>query len=72
MMNEFTKEELEEIKRCLKYMINGGITPYSLLTMNTKKKVQDMIDNYCDHDWGNQCCGILDAPCVCNKCGRKL
>lgn len=46
-MNDFTKEELEEIKRCLKYMINGGLTPYSYLTMALKKKIQTMIDNYC-------------------------
>lgn len=48
-MNEFTKEELQELKRCLKYMITGHVTPYSALTINMKKKIQSMIDNYCEH-----------------------
>lgn len=45
-MKEFTKEELQEIKRCVKYMINGGTTPYSSLTMEINKKLNHMIDNY--------------------------
>lgn len=48
-MNDFTKEELEEIKRCLKYMIDGGVTPYSCVTLDVKKKIQLMIDNYDKH-----------------------
>lgn len=43
-MNDFTKDELEEIKRCLKYMIDGGITPYSTLTLALKKKIQSMLE----------------------------
>lgn len=49
-MNDFTKEELQEINHCLKYMINGGVTPYSCVTLATKKKVQSMISNYCKHE----------------------
>lgn len=49
-MTNFKKEELQEIKRCLKYMIEGGTTPYSSLTMAINKKIQQMIDNYCEHD----------------------
>jgi len=45
-MNDFTKEELQEIKRCLSYMINGNVTPYSCVTIGVKKKIQSMIDNY--------------------------
>lgn len=67
-MNDFKKEELTEIKRCLKYMINGGVTPYSSLTMNLNKRIQAMIDIYCDHDWNyNQ----HDIPVYCNKCGKS-
>lgn len=47
-MNDFTKEELEEIKRCLKYMIKGGVTPYSLLTIDVKNKIQFLLDNQCE------------------------
>ncbi len=63
-MREFTKEELQEIKRCLKYMIKGGVTPYSCLTIELNKKVQSMIDNYhkgkimgdeVDDEWDGDC-----------------
>lgn len=68
-MNDFSKEELEEIKRCLKYMINGGITPYSLLTMNTKKKVQNIIDRHSMDDCpGNGEC----LANICDKCARMV
>ena len=43
-MNEFTKEELIEINRCLRYMTKGGVTPYSCLTMALKNRTQQMID----------------------------
>ncbi len=59
-MNDFTKEELQEIKRCLKYMINGGVTPYSCLTMALKNKTQIMIDSYHDQ--------VIEAS-YCEKCG---
>jgi len=45
-MSDFTKEELLEIKRCINYMIKGGTTPYSSLTLEIKKKLHSMIDNY--------------------------
>ena len=47
-MNHFTKEELQELKRCLKYMTTGGTTPYSVLTMALSLKVQLMINTYSD------------------------
>ena len=54
-MNKFTKEELKEIKRCLKYMTKGGTTPYSLLTMRIHDKVKRMIETYdtpeCQHEF---------------------
>lgn len=57
MMNDFTKEELEELKHCL-------YTKASSLLQYTRKhdhpwfkeydrlmeKIQSMIDNYCEHD----------------------
>ncbi len=48
-MNDFTKEELQEIKRCIKYMIDGGITPYSSLTLEINKKLKSIIEKYCEH-----------------------
>ncbi len=67
-MDEFTKEELQEIKRCLKHMIQGGITPYSCLTIDIKKKVQSMIDNYCEHAW-RKCFADFEYD-ECTKCGE--
>lgn len=45
-MNDFTKTDLIEIHRCLKYMINGGNTPYSCHTIDLAKKIREMIDSY--------------------------
>ncbi len=44
-MNKFTKEELQELHRCITYMIKGGTTPYSSLTMQLRKKLKSMIEN---------------------------
>lgn len=76
-MNEFKKEELEEIYRCLNYMIKGGITPYSCVTFDVKKKIKNMIDNYCEHE--NTCAhdwvvgfGSIHSPVThCKKCSYQ-
>lgn len=67
-MNDFTKEELQEIKRCVKYMIKGGTTPYSCFTVEINKKLQLMIDKYCKHEEVEMDCdgGI---SLVCSNCG---
>lgn len=41
-MNDFTKTDLMEIHRCLKYMIKDGTTPYSCHTIALAKKVREM------------------------------
>lgn len=69
-MNEFTKNELIEIKRCLKYMIKGSITPYSILTLELNKKIQAMIDNYCEHDFID--IGIIHYTCKCGLIGNVV
>lgn len=51
-MNDFSIEELEEMNRCLNYMINGGTTPYSNQTIEIRRKLRSMIDNYCEHKPG--------------------
>jgi hypothetical protein len=77
-MNAFTKKELEEIKRCLKYMINGGVTPYSLLTIAINKKIQSMLDNYCEHEHGKSNLNEVNAPpntlpnTKCYKCKSEF
>ncbi len=64
-MNDFNLEELKEIKRCLKYMIEGQLTPYSNLTIDINSKLKFMIDNYCEHD--NSC-----ADFYCDDCKKEL
>lgn len=45
-MNDFSKTELREIYRCLKYMTKDGTTPYSCFTTSLVKKVREMIENH--------------------------
>lgn len=71
-MNDFTKTELAEISRCLQYMIKGCTTPHSCLTIGLKKKVRLMIENYCEHEWENPCCGCSESSPYCEKCKLKL
>lgn len=66
VMHEFTKTDLSEIHRCLKYMTKGGTTPYSYHTIALTKKVRQMIDNYCEHEWGE----FNNHYCI--KCKREL
>jgi hypothetical protein len=63
-MNDFTKEELEEISYCLAYTYNHE---HSLF-----EKIQSMIDNFCEHDWQNLCCGCALENIWCDKCKRKF
>jgi hypothetical protein len=42
-MNDFTMQDLEEIQRCLRYMITGGVTPYSSLTIDISQKINRML-----------------------------
>jgi hypothetical protein len=50
MMNDFTKTDLKEIYRCLKYMTKGGTTPYSCHTIGLVNKVRTMIESYDSND----------------------
>lgn len=66
---DLSKLELQEIKRCLKYMIDGGTTPYSNLTMDINKKIQRMIDDHCQHDWRETF--TEREVCRCFNCGEE-
>lgn len=69
-MNDFTKEELQEVKRCVKYMINGVVTPYSSLTLAINKKIQSLINNYCEH-LNRQYYDKIDSH-ECNDCKKVI
>ena len=63
-MNDFTKEELEELKRCCNWVINCKDTHYTTITYGLPEKIQSMIDNYCPHIDSNisfncEDCGLI-------------
>lgn len=64
-MNDFTKEELENI-------LNGNIELYPATFSGLRNKIQSMIDTYCDHNWENYCCGCDAENLACTKCDRDL
>ena len=57
-MNDFTKEELEIMRR---YLQKEQPTPPES-HINLLWKIQSIIDNYCEHEWREGMCE------VCNKC----
>lgn len=58
-MNDFTKEELEDLIFCVKYH-----TDYQgdSIQENLINKIQSLIDNYCKHEWREGMCQ------TCIKC----
>jgi hypothetical protein len=68
-MNDFTKTDLTEIYRCLKYMTNGETTPYSCHTISLIKRVRTMIESYCEHECNGEVEIFVDT---CRKCNAYL
>ncbi len=60
-MNDFTKEELEQIMHGL-YHANISDWPIA-------KKIQSLIDNYCEHEWGED--PNDGHGWMCSECGVK-
>lgn len=65
-MNYFTKDELEELKRCCNWVINCKDTHYTNTTYGLPEKIQSMIDNYCEHEPEGDFHICVDK---CKKCG---
>ncbi len=63
MMNDFTKEELEDLIFCVKD--HTGYQGDSIHE-NLLKKLQSMIDNYCEHQ--EQYEDLDYNPMRCKKC----
>ncbi len=61
-MNDFTKEELKELNNGLGWAISEGGD--CNLTHLLRDKLQNMIDNYCEHEWIN--------ATYCEKCNRGI
>jgi hypothetical protein len=71
-MNDFTKDELIKLARIttLYYSdptLSPGIFPEDTVLVN---KIESMIDNYCEHEWQNTCCGCESV--MCSKCNAEL
>jgi hypothetical protein len=68
-MNDFTKEELHEIKKCIEWFDNNRVINFHIQLCN---KIQSMIDNFCEHEWDNYYNGSINTGIYCNKCNKKL
>ena len=62
-MNDFTKEDLDTLRRALKYYL-----PRRHGESELKIKIQSMIDNYCEHTYCLVGCGGSTSA-QCSKCG---
>lgn len=73
-MNDFTKEELKEIKDGLRLSLEQPHcdSTWAKDTRALKDKIQSMIENYCEHEWKNHCpeCNPLNIYCI--KCREYL
>ena len=69
-MNDFTKEELEEIQEIARHCGKQSVETKHNLTYQVKCKVESMLDNYCEH----QPVVMInsDGSCKCSACGRVL
>ncbi len=74
-MNDFTKEELEE----LQYLAHFYIQINSIVhdeAIKIKNKIKSMIDNYCEHKKYSATILLNDSNgkivILCDDCGKKL
>lgn len=66
-MNDFTKDELHEIKKCIEWFDNNRVINFHAQLCN---KIQSMIENYCEHDWRK---GVhLFNDIYCAKCKKHF
>jgi hypothetical protein len=67
-MNDFTKEELENIHNSIVMMVNLHDAPDEFFDL--RDKIQSLIDNYCDHPEYKMIVNYdNDFVNVCVKCG---
>ena len=71
-MNEFTKEELQDLHQVYKKFCSSG-EPAGLIALEKSilEKLQSMIDSYCNHE---RCTPVnaLNVPLHCLDCGFKF
>lgn len=61
-MNDFTKEELEDLAKCINELYKKA-TINPRISFKLKAKIKSMIDNYCEHDHEK-----IDTN-ICYRCG---
>lgn len=76
-MNDFTKEELQRIVVWGELHKSGEGIAWPVMgskksNKELMKKLQSLIDNYCEHEWHNFCCGCDPENLVCQKCNKDL
>lgn len=73
-MNDFTKEELENIIDGVNLLISTGSCDceWNNKIKSLKIKLQSMIDNYCEHKWANSCCNCPMESIYCEKCDLRM
>lgn len=68
-MNNFTKEELEDLLNCCRAAyISGEINPQTPTKM--KIKIQSLIDNYCEHECIHEFEIKIMQIDLCKKCNN--
>lgn len=79
LMNEFTKEELEEILLGIRHFYvayNKGLIADKDIDVSSGTliidKLQSMIDNYCEHELYNPCMTCNLDKIYCLNCKRGL
>lgn len=69
-MNDFTKEELADLKDYINYAVSHSYGPTADKVDKIYNKIQSMIDNYCEHE--NIVTGAYprsNPPKKCEACG---
>jgi len=71
-MNDFTKEELTKIARALVATYSDPKVSLNKPEMDLVNKVEQMINDYCDHEWENICCQCSLDKIYCHKCEKDM
>lgn len=70
VMNDFTKEELINLKECIRFVDHMSKNP-SEITNKLNHKIQSMIDRYCEHTWFFYLHNNGSAV-KCHKCDKEF
>jgi uncharacterized Zn finger protein len=69
-MNEFTKEELEEIKEMMRHARKQAIDTTHNISYQVELKAKSMIDNYCEHESDGRWYQLADCTYRMKRCSK--